>query len=191
MTKKELREKYKEKRQKLNASSREAFSLAIANNALRLPLWEKTTYALFLSIERQREVNTEFLLHILQGKDKNVALSKSNFETYQMQHFLLTDNTKIATNKWGIPEPVGGIEIIPEQIEVVFIPLLAFDQLGNRLGYGKGFYDRFLAQCAPTTLKVGLSFFDAEPQKIPVHTNDIPLDYCITPQQTYSFQGTP
>lgn len=187
MTKRELREKYKEKRQKLEASSIEAFSLAIANKALSLPIWEKSTYALFLSIQQQKEVNTEFLLHILQGKDKNVALSRSNFKTYQMQHFLLTDNTKIATNKWGIPEPVGGIEIKPEQIDVVFIPLLAFDEIGNRLGYGKGFYDRFLAQCAPSTIKVGLSFFEAEPEKIPVHVNDIPLDYCITPLQNYWF----
>ena len=60
-----------------------------------------------------------------------------------MEHFLY-DPTQIDTNnKWHIPEPQGGIPVKSEEIEVVFVPLLAYDTKGNRVGYGKGFYDNF------------------------------------------------
>lgn len=187
MTKQELRIKYKLKRQNLSSPETEDLSLQIANRTLKLPVWDKTTYSLFLSIQKQKEINTEYLLHILQGKDKNIAIHKSHFKTREMQHFLLTDNTQIRVNPFGIPEPVDGIEVKPTQIDVIFIPLLVFDLMGNRIGYGKGFYDRFLARCRTDAIKVGLSFFEAESTPIPVQSTDIALDYCVTPDKLYDF----
>jgi len=70
---------------------------------------------------------------------------------------------------------------------VVFIPLLAFDEEGHRVGYGKGFYDSFLAECKPETLKIGLSFFEAETKIEDVFDGDMALDYCVTPKQVYRF----
>ena len=61
---------------------------------------------------------------------------------------MLTDNTKIKKNKYNIPEPIDGIEVPNNKLEVVFIPLLAFDEKGNRVGYGKGFYDNMLNKCS-------------------------------------------
>ena len=151
-----------------------------------MDIWQGQYYHLFLPIERQLEVNTEFLLHILQGKDKSVVISKSNFEDSSLSHFLLEDHTRIVTNAYGIPEPEDGIEIPANRLDVVFIPLLAFDERGNRLGYGKGFYDRFLAGCKPEVVKIGLSFFPAEKQ-IQSSPTDVPLDYCITPEKVYEF----
>ena len=104
-----------------------------------------------------------------------------------MTHFLLTDNTKIKKNEYNIPEPVDGIEVASKKIEVVFVPLLAFDKKGNRVGYGKGFYDKFLSECNPETLKIGLSFFEAEEQIEDVFESDIQLDYCVTPKSIYQF----
>ncbi|MFZ0597958.1 MAG: 5-formyltetrahydrofolate cyclo-ligase, partial [Flavobacterium sp.] len=72
-------------------------------------------------------------------------------------------------------------------IEVVFVPLLAFDNVGNRVGYGKGFYDKFLAQCKPRTIKIGLSFFEAENQIDDVFESDVKLDYCVTPEKIFRF----
>ena len=144
MNKESLRALYLQKRADLKHDQLEDLSLAIANNCLNLPIWQFDNYHLFLSITKQKEVNTEYLLHILQGKDKNVIISKSNFEDLTMSNFLLTENTKIVINNYGIPEPEKGIPIDANTIEVVFVPLLAFDEEGNRVGYGKGFYDRFL-----------------------------------------------
>lgn len=166
----------------------EDLSIAIANQALRSPIWNHATYHLFLPIEKQHEIDTSFLLTVLQGKDKEVIISRSDFSNGSMKHFLLTDSTVMKTNSYGIPEPQSGIEIAPTAIEVVFVPLLAYDHLGNRVGYGKGFYDRFLKECHPETLKIGLSFFPPEEKINDVNQDDIPLDMCITPQRIYDFR---
>lgn len=189
MNKKQLRLKYKKLREVLSPDDVEEGSLEIANNLLGLPIWGHTYYHLFLSISEKREVDTQAILHILQGKDKNVVLSKANFDSGALTNYLLTDATVIKVNDWGIPEPVEGIEIPAEKIEVVFIPLLVFDEKGNRIGYGKGFYDRFLARCSPAVIKVGLSFFDAEKVIADIDPLDVPLDYCITPEKIYEFKN--
>ncbi len=187
MTKTELRTRYKALRKNLSEDEIEEMSLAIANGVLALDIWDKTYFHIFLPIEEQKEVNTEFVLHLLSGKDKEIVISKSDFTTRKMTHFLLTDNTKIKKNEYNIPEPVDGIEVPSTKIEVVFVPLLAFDSVGNRVGYGKGFYDQFLAECQPQTIKIGLSFFEAENTISDVFEKDIRLDYCITPKNCYRF----
>lgn len=185
--KKELRLQYKNLRKELSLDNIEEKSLAIANNIIKLPIWDKTYFHVFLPIEEQKEVNTEYILHLLSGKDKEIVISKSDFDTRKMTHFLLTDNTKIKKNEYNIPEPVNGLQVPSETIDVVFVPLLAFDDSGNRVGYGKGFYDKFLAECKPETIKIGLSFFEAENKIDDVFELDIKLDFCVTPLKIYTF----
>ena len=187
MLKKELRQKYKALRKQLSENELEEMSLAIANKLLKLPIWEKNYFHVFLPITEHQEVNTEFILHLLSGKDKEIIISKSDFETRKMTHFLLTDNTKIKKNEYNIPEPVDGIEVPSHKIGVVFVPLLAFDKKGHRVGYGKGFYDKFLSECKPDVIRIGLSFFDPEELITDVFEGDIQLDYCVTPNEVYSF----
>ena len=188
MEKKALRLKYKKRREELSEESIEAMSLQIANQSLKLPIWNKTYYHIFLPISEKKEVNTEYLLHILQGKDKSIVISKADFDTGEMTHFLLQENTVLKTSEYGIPEPVSGIKISPEMIEVVFVPLLAYDEKGNRVGYGKGFYDRFLKRCNANAIFVGLSFFDPEPE-IFFETNDVPLNFCVNPRNILDFKN--
>ncbi|MBT8262215.1 MAG: 5-formyltetrahydrofolate cyclo-ligase [Bacteroidia bacterium] len=189
MDKSQIRKKYKEKRRLLSRNDIDSLSLEIANLSLNMPIWDKTYYHLFLSIEGKKEVNTEYLLHILQGKDKSVVISRSDFKTFEMNHFLLQENTPIKISEIGIPEPTDGIVIEPSLLDVVFVPLLAFDDSGYRIGYGKGFYDRFLSKCRPDCIKVGLSFFESERQII--HENiDFPIDHCITPKKIYGFKNS-
>ena len=181
-----LRKKYKKLREALSEDTIEEMSLQIANQALKLPIWGKTYYHIFLPISEKKEVNTEYLMHVLQGKDKSIVVSKADFSTGEMIHFLLQENTVLKKSEYGIPEPVSGIEISPETIEVVFVPLLAYGQNGHRVGYGKGFYDRFLEKCKPNTSFVGLSFFEPEPE-IVFDANDVPLDFCVTPKSIFNF----
>lgn len=187
MLKNELRAKYKALRNQLSENDLEEMSLAIANKVLTLPIWEKTYFHIFLPITEHKEVNTEFILHLLYGKDKEIIVSKSDFETRNMTHFLLTDNTKIKKNEYNIPEPVDGLDVPTSKIDVVFVPLLAFDKTGHRAGYGKGFYDKFLTECKPETIKIGLSFFEPEEKIEDVFENDVKLDYCVTPNEVYRF----
>ncbi|TRX02216.1 5-formyltetrahydrofolate cyclo-ligase [Flavobacterium gawalongense] len=182
-----LRLKYKTLRNSLSENELEEMSLAIANKVLALPIWEKTYFHIFLPITEHREVNTEFILHLLSGKDKEIVLSKCDFKICNLVHYLLTDNIKIKKNEYNIPEPVDGIEVPTHKIDVVFVPLLAFDKKGNRVGYGKGFYDKFLSECKPDTIKIGLSFFDPEELITDVFEGDVKLDYCVTPNLIHSF----
>ncbi len=187
MLKNELRKKYKALRNELSEDNIEDYSISIANQLLKLPIWYHAFYHIFLTIEAQKEVNTDYILNVLSGKDKHIVISKSDFNTGTMTNFLMTDSTVIKKNKYDIPEPLDGIEISDSKIEVVFVPLLAFDSKGNRVGYGKGFYDRFLKNCKPETLKIGLSFFEAEDKIEDVFDSDIGLDYCVTPHKIFSF----
>jgi 5-formyltetrahydrofolate cyclo-ligase len=194
MDKKVLRSKYKVLRQSLTEEEIEDKSLAIANQLLRMDavpslklVWNKLYYHLFLTIEEQKEINTEYILQILAGKDKEIVISKCDFATLRMTHFLLTDNTKIKKNSYNVPEPVDGLEVPDAKIDVVFVPLLAYDKQGNRVGYGKGFYDNFLSKCKPETIKIGLSFFPPEEKIEDVSENDVKLDFCVTPEGIFEF----
>jgi 5-formyltetrahydrofolate cyclo-ligase len=191
MNKSDLRVKYKALRKPLSENDIEEMSLIIANKLLQLRIWDKTYFHVFLPITEQKEVDTECVLHVLSGKDKEIVVSKSDFKTCSMTHFLLTENTTLKKNQYNIPEPVDGPEASGEvpvhKIDVVFVPLLAFDTNGNRVGYGKGFYDRFLSECKPETIKIGLSFFEAEDSITDVFENDVKLNYAVTPKTIYTF----
>ncbi len=186
MDKKTLREHCKLQRMELTDREIESLSLSIANKSLELDIWDKKTYHIFLPIVRLREINTEYLLTILNGKDKDIVIPKTDLVTKTLTHHLLTDATGIQMNPWGIPEPQDGIIIDENRIDVIFVPLLGFDLKGNRLGYGKGFYDRFLSKCRKDCTKIGLSFFGPL-DNILVNNYDISLNYCITADQIYHF----
>ena len=164
----------------------EALSLEIANKTLDLDIWDFQNYHVFFPIEKHNEVDSKLIIQIIQGKDKNVILPKINLESKTIDSFLLTDSTPLKTNHLGISEPINGIQINHDQIDLVFIPLLAFDHFGHRVGYGAGYYDKFLSEC-PNAIKVGLSYFDPINKIEDINSKDIKLDYCITPNKVYKF----
>jgi 5-formyltetrahydrofolate cyclo-ligase len=186
MYKEALRLRYSHLRSQLSAAKVEEGSISIANQVLSLPLWSFTNYHLFLPIKSKNEINTQYLLSILHGKDKNVVVPRLRSKTH-FSNILLTDNTRLVENSWGIPEPEGGLEVPAESIDVVFLPLLAFDRAGHRVGYGKGFYDTFLGSCRSDVIKVGLSFFEAEEIISDIGERDVPMNYCVTPETIYTF----
>ena len=187
MNKTELRLKYKTLRTNLSKLEIDDLSLDITNNVLKCDIWNNEYYHVFLPIEAQNEVNTVFILKVLRNKNKKIVLSKSDFGNQEMQHFIFNNDTKIELNHLNIPEPKNGISVNNDKIDVVFVPLLAYDNLGNRVGYGKGFYDKFLSNCQPKTIKIGLSFFNPEKIIDDININDVKLDYCLTPNYIYKF----
>ena len=186
MLKKELRLNYIQSRKNTSPQALSSASLVISNRILDLPIWSYEFYHLFMPISEKREVDTTYILSVLQGKDKNVVIPKVVGER-DMEHYLLTDSTVFRLNQWHIPEPAGGLQVSPEKIDVVFLPLLAFDLSGHRVGYGKGFYDAFLSQCRSDVIKVGVSLFEAEEKITDVDPTDVAMDYCVTPERIYTF----
>jgi 5-formyltetrahydrofolate cyclo-ligase len=109
--------------------------------------------------------------------------------TRTLDHYLLTPDTPLLTNRWGLrePDPERAQPVAPEQLDAVLVPLLAFDTHGYRAGYGGGYYDRFLARCRPGTLKIGLSFFEPAERIDDLDAYDIRLDHALCPLQTWSW----
>lgn len=116
-----------------------------------------------------------------------VVYAKINPTNFSMQHFLQDDDMVFEENQFGIPEPISGVEISSEWIDIVFVPLLAFDEMGNRVGYGKGYYDRFLATCREDVVTVGLSYFPPLSKIDDIDFFDKKIDFCITPECVYAF----
>lgn len=111
--------------------------------------------------------------------------------TREMEHFIVTPSTRLVVNQWRIPEPdpTTSEKVLPEEIDMVLIPLLAFDRKGYRVGYGGGYYDRFLPQTRRECIKMGLSLFEGVEEIEDIDEFDIPLDLCITPERLYDFSN--
>lgn len=102
-----------------------------------------------------------------------------------MEFYAETDELNL--NKWGIHEPIPSKLYSPEQIDTFLVPLIGFDQSGHRIGYGKGYYDRYFARVAPNTKRIGLSYFEPMANFEDTHQFDVPLSHCITPWNNYEF----
>jgi 5-formyltetrahydrofolate cyclo-ligase len=188
MNKKEARTYYKQKRLELSPSELDERSEMICNSIFSNFQLEGKTISLFLPIERQKEINTYMILEKGAAIGTTVALPKAIVSNHTLKHYQFESHAQLALSELGIPEPTHGKLIKPEQLDFVFVPLLAVDKTGHRIGYGKGFYDRFLRKCSPNCLFVGLHLFDEFIDIDDVDTHDIQLNYCITPTKIIRFE---
>ena len=186
MLKKEIRAIFKSKRGLISSKIHEDLSVEIANQCLKLDIWNFTNYHIFLPIKKNKEINTKHIIQIIQGRDKNVILPKIESDLY-IKNYLLTDSTLLITNSLGISEPQNGLQVNVSELDVIFLPLLAFDKFGNRVGYGKGYYDKMLSECSENSIKIGLSFFDSINEINDVSNSDMRMNYCVTPKRIYQF----
>lgn len=146
---------------------------------LRPLLSEGSIIASFKAIPHRKEISLDSL-------EGSFAFPRVTSEVAGTMEMVFSD--QFANSPWGIPEPVGGRVVEPVELDVVLIPLLAFDVNGHRVGYGKGFYDRYLAACRPDCLKIGISFFESLASIEDVEAHDIALDMAICPTQVYDFR---
>ena len=138
---------------------------------------------LFLPIRKNQEIDTWPLLNALRTSGRQVVLSRTDFESRRMTHYWYSEKTKIQEDSFGIPTPMEGEVADFSNVELVFIPLLAADRSGNRVGYGKGFYDQLLSESMTKPVKAGLSIsppFDEFPF---AEAHDVRLDYLVTHQE--------
>ena len=188
-TKNELRQDYRQLRKQLSGDEVNDLSRKITT---QLGTWLDgqegfTHFHLFFPISKFKEVNTFYIQQLLEQQGKTLFTSQVNREEDRLDTLQLPPEAAFFLDEWGIPVPQESVRVTSTKIQVVFVPLLAYDKSGHRLGFGKGFYDRFLASLGQPVLKVGLSFFTPE-EAIPVEPHDIPLDYCITPEQILKFK---
>lgn len=188
--KKELRIIFREKRSKLTGADVDLLNEGLSAQFQQFD-WQGLEYVhSFLPIKKQIEPDTYRLIDWLRNAfpEIKIVISKSDLTTNLLNHFVWEEGLLLDVNRWGIQEPVGGRSVVPAQLDAVIVPLLICDQKGHRVGYGKGFYDRFLAECRPDCLIIGLSFFAPIVKIKDVNLFDIPLDFCVTAERIYNFQ---
>lgn len=195
MTKSELRREFLTKRGALTAVDVRQRSHQIASRFFTYFENQKLSnypgfIHTFLPIARQNEVDTWPIVHRLwrERLPVRVGVSVADLSTNRLRHYLLTPTTPLTENAWGIPEPPPTAHpLLPTDFDAVLVPLLAFDRQGHRVGYGKGYYDRFLAECRPDCPKIGLSLVEPIDRIDDVEPTDVRLDMCFTPTQTWFF----
>ncbi len=189
MTKEQLRNIYKQKRKEISTSDIEKFNDLNLINFQKISLPFVSYVHTYLSSLRLREPDTAPVIRFLQFKNPDLAVvvPKIDIHSGEMTHVNFEETAEVINNRFGIDEPKEGSTVAEPEIDLVLVPLLAFDKAGFRVGYGKGYYDKFLSKCRQDVLKVGFSFFEPVDEIEDINQFDIPLNYCVTPQNLFIF----
>ncbi len=190
MKKFELRKSFLDQRVALSDAERASRSHLIATAFFaHVDLSTISLLHSFVPIKKLAEVDTCCIIDEIRSRlpEIKVALPRVDSQADQIDSFIYGSNDFLESSRWGIPEPAVGERIDPTSIDLVLVPLVCFDEIGYRVGYGKGFYDKFLKTCRSDCLKVGLSFFPPVERIDDVHGGDVRLDLCITPIEIYHF----
>ena len=190
MNKKELRKIYKEKRKAILPKDKLKMDdlMLIQFQQLYFEASVKTllTYWPMATMnEPNMQLYTSYLRHTI--PNLQIAYPVADFSTCSMQAWLINEKTVYHTNSFGVTEPREGTAISADKIDIVFVPLLACDKSGCRVGYGKGFYDKYLAKCHQAIISIGFNYFDPVDNIDDANDFDVPLNYCIMPERIYEF----
>ena len=150
---------------------------------------------LFLPLARRNEPDTWGFVRWVWGEELALRLATPVVQPdgVSLKHYELLPDSQLTQNRWGItepvPDPITAPEVRPAMLDAVLVPLLAVDETGQRVGYGGGFYDRFLAQCRPGTQFIGLNLLNEPPvhRITDVLPTDVPLTACLTPGGVWRF----
>ena len=189
MTKKEARIKYKAKRLALPEKDRVKLDDLLLIQFQKLFFENVQILLSYLPMPHTAEPHTNlfsrYLAHLIPGLQ--TAYPVTDFSTTSLQAVAVDDDTEFALNEFQITEPAGDKTIQPQDIDLVFVPALICDVDGYRVGYGKGFYDRYLPQCREDVIKISFSYFEPIEKIDDSNEYDVPVDYCITPDCIYEF----
>ena len=189
MTKKELRKFYRDKRMALSAPEQSRLDdlLLIRFQQAAIPFVE--TLFSYWPMESMKEPNTHLYTDFMEFRNPElqVAYPRITADGETMEAVLTDATTSFAKNRFGTFEPETGAILSPDILNIVFVPLLCFDKSGYRVGYGKGYYDRFLKDCHTDCIRVGFSYFEPVDEIPDKHEFDVPLSLCMTPQSIYVF----
>ena len=189
MLKAELRKEYLVKRKGLSATEKNKLEDLMLIQFQKLGLQVPEKLLSYMPMEHNNEYDPFLVEEFCSFKNPDLQLSytKITEDFSNLRCIEVTDETEFEINKWGIAEPISGNSIAINEIEMLFIPLLCFDNNGYRVGYGKGFYDKLLDNASSKIIKVGFSFFEPVAKIENTDEYDIPLNYCVTPESFYSF----
>ena len=187
MHKAAIRKMFGEKRAALTPREMDLFDDLILIRFQEIDLPQVDTMLSYFPHSRFNEPATHLVTDFLKFRIPGLRLCYpvTNAGTNAMSAFAVHEETAWKDSSFGIPEPENGEPVQPEDIDLVLVPMLAFDEHNYRVGYGKGFYDRYLAGCRPDVLSVGFSYFEPVPAIDDINDFDVPLNICVTPNMIY------
>jgi 5-formyltetrahydrofolate cyclo-ligase len=189
MLKKEARKIYNQKRQEIAYTDRLKWDDLILINFQTIEIPFLQSVFSFYPMEDRNEVNAFIITDYLHFRNPSLQICypKMDMKEPNMEAYACHADTIFQANEMNILEPLESEIVEPQDIDLVLVPLLVCDVKGNRVGYGKGYYDRYLSRCNPSCIKVGLSYFEPIASIKDADEFDVPLDFCITPQKAYVF----
>lgn len=191
MTKNELRKIYLAKQKALSDVEKLDRSQQIAERFFeRFDLENVQKLHVFLPIEKNCEIETGFVYKRIWEDFPHIEIvvPRVDAQLLELEHLKFGADTKLEKNRWHIFEPTESESVEIAKIDVVLVPLLCFDERGFRVGYGKGFYDKFLSKCRPDCLKIGLSYFAPIKEISAAQNFDVKLDFCVTPAKVFEMR---
>jgi 5-formyltetrahydrofolate cyclo-ligase len=191
MKKSEIRHIYKERRKGLTSAQILKLDDLMLIQFQQLPIDIPAVIMTYAPMERWNEFDPQFITDYCYFKNPFQQLYYplvTEIDGYSiMLPVLVNDETEFEKSELGFIQPVAGIDVSPVDIDLIIVPLLAFDKKGYRVGYGKGYYDRFLSNCRADAIKIGFSYFEPVENIADANQFDIPLNFCITHDTIYSF----
>lgn len=186
MLKAELRKKYMQKRKALSVDEVFLLSQRVFKNFVNyFALSREQKVHIFLPIEKFHEINTQIFVQYFLNQKIRVFVPK--ILDQKLISIEIFSDTPFGTNSWGISEPLSSLDSGEKDFDYVITPLLYCDQKGNRVGYGKGFYDGLFLSLSVDSKKIGVNYFSPDEIIDDIWENDISLDYLVTPTEVLSF----
>jgi 5-formyltetrahydrofolate cyclo-ligase len=191
MDKTELRSQFLTRRGSLSKAEITQRSRQVASNLFtHFDLSKIRCIHVFLTMKDRKEVDTSLIIDRIWRSHPQITtvVPRINRKEKKMECAVYDPMSRLIPNFWGIFEPLNTRVFPDSSVDVVIVPLIAFDKQGNRVGYGGGYYDKFLALCRSDCLKIGVSLFDPVDRIDGIADYDIRLDHCVTPDKVWSFE---
>lgn len=187
MHKHEIRKLFLQKRKALSDQVVKEFNYKIKLHFDGFLSRDVKTIHIYLPIQSKAEIDAWPIIQGLWAKNIRVVVPVMNPQNNTISSWLLTKETQLVENDWNVPEPINSTRVDEEEIDAMVVPLLAFDKSGYRVGYGNGYYDKFITSFDHDIQKIGLSFFPPVDQISDIDPWDISLNFCITPDNIIKF----
>ena len=186
MDKNTLRGVLLQKRAEFSREERKGMDHDIAAGIIDSPLF-KNASMLLIYAPLENEINLLPLAHVARKRGLSIAFPRCDKETNTMQFYILPEGQKLTPGAYGIPEPPEDAEVcIPDERSLCIVPALSYDLAGNRIGYGKGYYDRYLATFPG--VKIGATYAPMLLKRVPTEAHDLPVDWLFTERGAYHCQ---
>jgi len=187
MLKSELRKTYLAKRESLTQSECIKLDDLLLIQLQKMDWSDVFCIGSFYPMDAHNEPNTLLFTRYLKAVIPNLSIAYPRIEASGNNMEFYEETESVIENKWGIQEPAPLNKVLPEQMDIILVPMLVFDKDGHRVGFGKGYYDRYFSKYDYVNPRVGISYFEPIPKIEDTDQFDVPLSHCITPWNRYEF----